>query len=729
MKKNNIILVVLLGIITISGKVIFNEDYILIMKWWGTLLIMGTIFYPLTVMLFRKFHDGGWIFSKIIGISISSLIMWILSYTKFLKYVNLNCYIIIAILATINIIIAKENIKTIRNTKFQNILISEIIFLLAFMFWTYIGGMSPQIDISAEKYMDYGFMNATMNSEYMPTEDIWFSGKNINYYYYGQYVAGFITKIANLQVNEGYNLMNAFIQAMIFVMSYTIGYNITKEFVKNNKQKHSKEILIIVAILTGLALSIGSTLHYPIYRYKYKENYSYVNQTWYIGYENNTSDKALTETPSYAGIIGELHGHFIDTIFSLTTLAILFSYIIEDEEKYKISILQILTLGGLLGIQKMTNYWDFPIYIVVIGCIIITKNLICKGINRKNIIITISQIISFIAIEELITYQFSRDLYISASKVCISDKHTSLYQLAVFWALPVVNVCIFIIYLLKKFFINKEDKQNIFRKLNKCIKCINKSDIYAIIISICALGLVFISEIVYVKDVNGDEYHRLNTVFKLTYQSYIMFEICLSYIMIRLLYELKINVLKIVLILMLIMQILTLPYGIDALIMRYKNEEYKGIGNSELYIKKILPDDYKAIQWIKDNIKNNEIVLEAPSQSFENGSRISVFTAHPTVLGWYGHEFIWRATRDYQVPVEEVERWNDIISLYTEANLERAQEIIRKYNISYIYIGNIEIEQYTNRLNLDLLLKLGEVVFKIEENECEQTPVYIIKVK
>ena len=44
------------------------------------------------------------------------------------------------------------------------------------------------------------------------------------------------------------------------------------------------------------------------------------------------------------------------------------------------------------------------------------------------------------------------------------------------------------------------------------------------------MGLILLPEIVYVKDIYSGDYKRANTMFKLTYQAFIMFGICFGYI-------------------------------------------------------------------------------------------------------------------------------------------------------------------------------------------------------
>ena len=79
-------------------------------------------------------------------------------------------------------------------------------FFSLFMFFTYIRCFKPYA-YGTEKFMDYGFMTTMMRSDYMPPQDFWFSGTKLNYYYVGQFMAAFLTRLSFVNVSHGYNLM------------------------------------------------------------------------------------------------------------------------------------------------------------------------------------------------------------------------------------------------------------------------------------------------------------------------------------------------------------------------------------------------------------------------------------------------------------------------------------------------------------------------------------------
>lgn len=327
MKKNFIIVVIMIVILAI-GFPVLDENYLYFVKMWFTLLCTGIIFLPISTIIFKKSENIGWIFSKVLGIIIPATIIWYLSYMKILKYTELNCFILIAILTliTICVFVKKKQYKNIDIKKINSILITEIIFITVFIAWTWVRSHMVEITPVTEQFMNYGFINKLMNTEYLPAEDIWFSGHYINYYYYGQYIISFIGKISFFNVNELYNIMMALMSTFTFIMPFTIAFTLGKRII--NKNEKNKIVPYILAILTGLSICIGGTMHYPIYCYTNigEESYEYFDAVRYL---SDDTEKVAHEMPSYSNIIGDLHAHYVNTMFSFITLAVLLEIILR----------------------------------------------------------------------------------------------------------------------------------------------------------------------------------------------------------------------------------------------------------------------------------------------------------------------------------------------------------------------------------------------------------------
>lgn len=719
-----------------------GTNFTYVFKWWLALLVLGTIFLPMTSLIFRKFSDNGWIFSKVIGFALSGVTVWYLSYAKLLKYTRLSCYFIIGIFLLINIFIYRNKKKEINidKDKISKFLIFEIIFCAVFMFWAYERSFDPTINYTTEKFMNYGFMNVLFNSEYMPAEDIWLSGYSINYYYFGQYISSFLTKISFLDVPEGFNLAVVTINSFSFMLPFMIGYNLGNHLIKDDKRKYAKVIPAVIALLTGIAISVGGTLYYPIYNFIIDRNgepYYYWEDSRYIGYRPDTNDKTINEILPYSNLVGDLHAHHIDTMFVFLTLAMLLQLLLDDREKtMKESILSpnIILLGIILGIQKMTNYWDFPIYFVAIGITIIFNNFMRYKFSKQFFQITLLQIVEIFLLEEFTTLPFTLDMYLSATKVFLTHVTSPFYKLMVLWGLPTFCILLYIVDLIIKFAKNK-GKGHFFKSLSEYVTKIDKADMFIFIIGCCAIGLMIIPEIIYVKDIYDETLKRANTMYKLCYQAELMFDISASYILVKFLCTKTNKVNKILSAVALVAFLSTFGYGlngIDYSTNGFNRELVRSLTDSEGYIRDFHRPAYDALQWIKENIDQDEIILEKASGSYTLNSHVSVFTGNPTVLGWHGHEWIWRAKEDYSAPDVEVERWDEIYTIYTSTDASYVRELIDKYNISYIYISDIDTTvdstQYTVG-NKETLMSLGETVYKYEDAYDSRNSIYIVKVR
>jgi uncharacterized membrane protein len=133
----------------------------------------------------------------------------------------------------------------------------------------------------------------------------------------------------------------------------------------------------------------------------------------------------------------------------------------------------------------------------------------------------------------------------------------------------------------------------------------------------------------------------------------------------------------------------------------------------------INPDRMAAVDWLWS--APSGVIAEAVDPeggSYSAYARISTLTGLPTVLGWASHELQWRG----DAPDLDV-RQQDIQRLYETSDWETAKSIIDKYNIQYIYSGDLERSTYhldNDKLtqNLTLVFQSGDVlIFRTNLNE------------
>ncbi len=766
MKK--VFYIIIAIILLVLGKTLLQGDFISFLQWWATIAYIGIIFLPLTNLLFHKFHDKGYLFSKSIGVAVIGYLMWFLSSIGILKFTLVSCIICVVVSLFFNTVILylqrkyrKERYHPsqggiakflLDNKSFDTIVGEELFFFALFLFFCYIRGFKPDVygTGGTEKFMDYGFMTSMMRSETMPPQDFWFSGTKLNYYYVGQYLATFLTKLSKVEVSSAYNLMLMMLGAFVVVLPYSLVYNVVLRFMQE-KEKKGRFVPFLSGGIAGIAVCIAGNMHYPTYQFfeplirKFfgmeasTDHYWFPDATRFIGYHPETTDKTIHEFPAYSFVLGDLHAHVINIMFVLTVMAILFAWSCERRAKRedKLSIWKevlnpaLIVLSFFIGLFHTTNYWDFPIYYVVSGAVILFTNIIVYNSKGKEVLlITAVQGIFIFVASTIIALPFTMNFDKISTNICLTVNHTPLNQLIILWGLPVFVVIVFLCFVISDFSNSRKESLSIDQRKHKPIfahlfESITVSDLFILTIGLCAIGLILIPEVIYVEDIYSGDYKRANTMFKLTYQAFIMFGLCFGYIFLRLLWFGTSKRQKSVAITSIILFSLSVCYVQNAVKAWYGNifhmQSYKGL-DSTAHMENSMPDDNLAIDWLNEHITGTPVVLEAPGLSYTDYLRVSVMTGLPTVLGWRTHEWLWKSDTTVLDAREA-----DIQLIYTSEDEEEVMKLIRKYEVAYVYVGRLEKDKY-GEINHELLKTLGDIVFLSPAEGTKDYETYIVKV-
>lgn len=731
--RNNIVIgcfAVLLVLTIVIGFLSIGNDMQSLLRWELGGFALNLCALPVTFKLLSCFNGRGYLFGRVIGLTLASFLQWLLSSLHIMKFGNFQsiaCLLIVAALVyggfmaydRIRVINGNDALKPretfykslIDENTFAVILASEVIFLALFIIFTWLlGHRIPSTE--TERVMDYAFMVTLGKTEYMPPLDVWAAGEYINYYYYGLYLVTYLCKICYVPVNEGYSLGLSMIAALCVIYSYLIVRNLSGSR--------------IAGILSATGVSFAGNMHYVVF-YKLapalwdilrlegeKPSYWFASSTRYIGYiPDDSADRTISEFPSYSFLIGDLHAHVVDIMVVLTIIAVLVSYAVSSDRRRNNGIVRdifdpaVTTVGFLLGISAMTNYWDLPIYFVVSGSIILYSNIRSNKEPVRIAGVTLMQGIYVFILACIIKLPFELkfDKMINGVKLC--KQHSYIYQLLILWGLPVT-----VLALLAAFAVYEYKKK----------KEVPAPDAIAVLLGLCGMGLTLLPEIVYVADIYSEGFPRCNTMFKLTYQAFILLGLTMGYAIVRLLKVkitdsdtvkdvLFVSRLKRLTAFALILLVLTCGFFVTACIQWFgelKSWNYKGIDCTKSMITDMGPEA-DVIDWIEDNTKGQEVILTSDGSSYTSQCLISAISGHPTVLGWNTHEWLWHNSRDIIT-----DRQKEIESVYTCEDLNEAKRIIDKYDIRYIYVGPSEYQKY-NFIDNERLLQLGKRVYSNNE--------------
>ncbi|GMR09915.1 MAG: hypothetical protein BMS9Abin28_0736 [Anaerolineae bacterium] len=141
-----------------------------------------------------------------------------------------------------------------------------------------------------------------------------------------------------------------------------------------------------------------------------------------------------------------------------------------------------------------------------------------------------------------------------------------------------------------------------------------------------------------------------------------------------------------------------------------------------------LAGDYEAIQWMQENVKGSPVIVEAQIPEYRWGSRFSIYTGLPTVLGWSWHQRQQRAVvESLDVPT----RAEDISSFYVTPSPSEAIDFLSQYDVRYIVVGELEKLYYESfdqcqpidgggRVTCDMSGRLvGQRTLDVPASQCE----------
>jgi len=367
----------------------------------------------------------------------------------------------------------------------------------------------------------------------------------------------------------------------------------------------------------------------------------------------------------------------------------------------------------------MTSPWDLPIYLMVAGFVVLYKILTQYGFHWK--------VLTTIALQSLVIILFSVVMLLPfllhftpfTQGIGLVHARSPVYQLMVLWGYQIFFVVCFMLFVLSN------SKKSYSREGNEDVKkntCTTFSlppliDVFVLILSLAAIVLIVIPEIIYVKDIYLPSFHRANTMFKLTYQSFIMLGIAIGYSAVRIMFRGHGGLLpRVVNTILLIVLALPMLYPFRAIKGYYGTplpNRYQGL-DGLLFLEKLYPGDFSAVQWLNANTRGQPVILEANGDSYTNYGRISMATGLPTVQGWFVHEWLWRGSAEMIS-----ERVNEVATVYESDDLHATQAILVKYQIQYIIIGKLERDTFKH-LKENKLVTLGKKVFDREDTKIIQ---------
>lgn len=471
----------------------------------------------------------------------------------------------------------------------------------------------------------------------------------------------------------------------------------------------------------------------------------------------------------------------------------------------------LLLMSLLLAVFMMGNYWDFAIYLMISSLALLLVNgkvrqeivdlsslpifllqillivmpyllvanplwalfaflaACCLNfyltiISHSAMTITGAQVSWIFFLSHLLALPFNLGFEPISKQIAFVENQTPLWQLLILWGTHLLAGIIFLV-VWTAWGNRIRWKKSVFppppeaREEARIAGCwpkrvflrMNRADLFIYLLFAGAAGLLLLPELVYVVDIYSGDYKRANTMFKFTYQAFVLLSLVWSYGLARLIftgkgkresdnnrkkpvfYRLPLQLGGIALSLLLIIPAWYAPVATRQWLGSFSRERYRGIDGLEPLAAKESPqisDDFNrslaadvaAIRWLNENISGQPVILESFGESYTDYCRVSAFTGLPTVIGWETHQWLWRTSRSQPSAYAHVvlPRQEDVRTIYTTENQAERLALLEQYKVRYIVVGNLERERFS-RINddgsrslliqEDQLKSLGNIIF------------------
>jgi len=494
-------------------------------------------------------------------------------------------------------------------------------------------------------------------------------------------------------------------------------------------------------------------------------------------------DYTITEFPSFSFLFADLHPHLMALPFVLLNLGFCLE-IMSSSASLGLGWLRrnwpkFLVFAISLGALGFLNSWDLPTYIFLFALVALIGAYLARGNIDLRLLVDVGLFcVALVACAVLFYLPFYLGLETQVRGMApVGDVDTRPFHFFIIWGLfifitisfilaqgwgvlkrrdfsrwgllgailvPLLPLAIWVVWelamgagflsILEKFghvlpllLVLWLVLLTIIRKSQSIGKLDNKGEkasLFVLVLLFTGFLLLMGCELFFIRDLFYP--WRMNTVFKFYYQAWLLLAIASAFILYfvssrwrpaTLLRKLSVASWWVVCV---VLVAGSLIYPVAATITF--TDGFRGdVGEPTLdglaFVQRSNPSEYEAIAWLNSEVDGAPVIVEATGGWFTDYYRVSARTGLPTILGCPGHERQWRGS-----DILFQGREDDINLIYESEDINEVQELLEKYEVTYVYVGHLEREQYGDEVAekfadfMDVAFENeGVTIFKVRE--------------
>src|SRR5829696_2816919 len=546
---------------------------------------------------------------------------------------------------------------------------SEAVFAVAFAAMALLIAFAPDV-WNTEKPMDAMLMTAIQASDSFPPQDAWMAGETVNYYYLGHLLLALPAHALSLEPSSAYNLAVAGLFALCASAAFTLAGTLWAAALARGVRAAAGPVgagLAAVALCLVLGNLAGA-------REWLQADSPPAHYDWF-GVSRVIPD-TINEFPSFSFTLGDLHAHVLAIPFTLLALGFALQVALHGPRGDLAwrAVAEALAAGLAVGALYAINSWSYPVAagLLVGGVAAWMRWPAANGRRSFGAVWTVLVLVAGIVL--LLPFWLNFDP--AARGIGGVGERRSFAHWAGDMALiyGVLAWGVVAAYAARLLGARERTRIAVWGGIGLAfvLSALAPLDLSGIALLLVLLGValhaaltprleaperffwllvagaaacLLAPEVVYVRDeFDGSKLFRMNTVFKLGYQAYVLLAVAAACglgwagrWLPRRAWAVWAAIGAVLLLLGLVF-----PYAANSVRRDHFSHAPRldGLG----WLRASAPGDVEAIAWLREHAPSDAVLLEAagPDYSGFGHARMSTFTGRPTVIGWAGHELQWK---------------------------------------------------------------------------------------
>ena len=580
----------------------------------------------------------------------------------------------------------------------------------------------PEI-LGAEKFMDLAFFNSLTRLPDMPPADPWMAGRTINYYYWGYLLAATLTKASAVSPFVAYNLAIATFAGFSFTAAACLGFRLSGG-------------RSIPAVAAGFASVFAGNLvgAFDAWSHPFARDFDYWHASRVIG-----SGDTINEFPFFTFFHADLHPHLLAFPFFIAAFALADRWIeagVSAGQRLTDRVAAFLLVTLVAATAIAANLWNAPaiaILLVFAGVARTTKGeslpglvpAAIGGLNGAGVFVSAL----------VLTYPYRSSYRLPYNGIGKAHAASGFFEFLGVWGILFAVAAAGLLSERSEAGEEASRRRNFFLAAAAAVSVLvafarnspalaavlflaflagrpgarallrdhDREAVFAVFLCLLALGIIAGCEIVYFKDNYGEQLHRMNTIFKFYHQAWPLLGIAAVAFADRAWRATAKPRRALVAVIVLAVFAASL-YPATAVASRLRQLEGGFTLDARSALERRNRGDLETIEWLRKNAPPGSVLLEASGDPYTEFARISSHTGIPSVLGWANHEGLWRSNDE-----EVLKRLNEIRTFYTTADPAVAEQIVRRYGVTHVVVGDLERTAYAGAAGIERLPFLQKI--------------------